>query len=84
MFCVLPLSSYLTSYLAKNGLAKKFEKQIKLLQENPRHPSLKVERLEPKARGIYSFRVDKQYRALFVFLPEEGGIKIIDVNNHYK
>lgn len=62
----------------------KYEKQVALLSQNIRHPSLRTERLEPKAAGIYSFRIDKKYRAIFFFIPEEEAIKIIDANDHYQ
>jgi len=39
--------------------------------------------LEPKELRIYSFRVDLQYRAVFVFADKET-VEIIDINNHYE
>lgn len=71
----------LLKYLAKHNLKKKFDKQVKLLEENPRHPSLNTERLEPKHLKIYSFRVDRKYRAIFIINSEE--VEIVDINDHY-
>ncbi|KKR78290.1 MAG: hypothetical protein UU23_C0001G0054 [Candidatus Curtissbacteria bacterium GW2011_GWA1_40_9] len=43
-------------YLKKRNLQKKFKKQLSLLQQNPKHPSLNTEILKPKHLRIYSFR----------------------------
>lgn len=80
---VKPLNKYLQKYVVHKNLSKKFEKQSRFLIENPSHPSLNLELLEPKSAGRYSFRIDKKYRAIFIFAnPDE--IEIIDVNPHYE
>jgi len=61
---ILRVNERVEKYIRSRGLVKKFDKQIRLLKENPRYPSLNVELLEPRIHGIYSFRVDKKYRAL--------------------
>lgn len=83
MKIVLP-SKRVMDFVEKRGLTEALNKQIKLLSENFSHRSLNVERLEPKHLGLYSFRVNRQFRAIFFFIPEEKAIKIVDVNNHYK
>jgi Txe/YoeB family toxin of Txe-Axe toxin-antitoxin module len=70
-------------YLQKHGLAKKWEKAKKLFEKEPSHPSLNTELLEPKHRLIYSFRLNKKYRAIFICLPEDK-VEIIAVTNHYR
>jgi len=80
---VKQLRSDLLTYLKKHNLTKKFSKQVSIFEENLRHPSLKTERLEPKHLKIYSFRIDRKYRAIFIFTsPEE--VEIIDINDHYQ
>ena len=80
---VKPLRKDLERYARKRGLARKLSKQIELFCLNPRHPSLHTEILEPKALRLYSFRIDRKYRAIFVvLLPDEG--EIIDINDHYQ
>ncbi|MBU4421178.1 MAG: hypothetical protein KKH84_09285 [Proteobacteria bacterium] len=69
-------------YIKKYGLSKKWEKAKKLFEKNPSHPSLNTELLEPKHRLIYSFRIDRRYRALFICLPEDT-IEILAVTKHY-
>lgn len=69
-------------FLKKRNLTKRFRKQARLFEINPKYPSLQTEILEPKELKIYSFRVDKKYRAIFIYTDNE--IEIIDINNHYK
>jgi len=80
---ILPLHPELKEYLKARGLEKKFEKQIDLFKENSFHPSLRTELLEPRKMKIWSFRIDRKYRALFIFI-EKDVIEIIDVNDHYQ
>lgn len=48
----------LEAYLKEHNIAKRF------FENNPFHPSLNTELLEPKEKLIYSFRLDKKYRAI--------------------
>ena len=70
-------------YIKKHGLSKKWDKAKKLFKNNPFHPSLNTELLEPKHRLIYSFRIDKRYCALFISLSEDE-IEIIAITKHYR
>ena len=58
-------------YIKKHEISKKWEKAKKLFENDPSHPSLNTELLEPRHRLIYSFRIDRRYRALFICLPED-------------
>mgnify|MGYP001575697526 CR=1 FL=1 len=80
---ILPLHSEITVYLKKKGMEEKFEKQKKFFENNPFHPSLETELLEPKKMKIWSFRLDKKYRAIFIFRAN-GIVEIVDVNDHYQ
>lgn len=80
---VLDLREDIKEYLKKHDLSKKWEKAKKLFENDPSHPSLNTELLEPRHRLIYSFRIDKRYRALFICLPEDK-IEIIGVTKHYR
>jgi Txe/YoeB family toxin of Txe-Axe toxin-antitoxin module len=73
----------LEDYLKKHNLLKKFSKAKKLFENDPFYPSLITELLEPKERLIYSFRLDRKYRALFIYLGENE-IEIIAFTNHYR
>jgi len=73
----------LKDYLKERNLGKKFEKQKRLFEKNPFHPSLQTELLEPRKMRFWSFRIDRKYRAIFIFR-ERDTIEIIDINDHYQ
>lgn len=80
---VKPLRADLLRYIKRRGLTKKFSKQCLLFTTNPRHPSLNTEILEPRKLKLYSFRIDRKYRAIFILTtPNEA--EIVDVNDHYQ
>lgn len=80
---ILPLHPEIRKYPKARNLEKKFKKQITLFKENPFHPSLNTELLEPRKMKIWSFRIDRKYRALFIF-HEKDLIEIVDANDHYQ
>lgn len=80
---IIPLHTDIRKYLKQRNLEKKFNKQRKIFEQNPFYPSLETELLEPKRMRFWSFRVDRKYRAIFVFRKKDE-IEIIDVNNHYQ
>lgn len=76
------LNSKLKEYIKTHQIQKKYEKAKILIETDINHPSLKVEILEPKQLRIYSFRIDKKYRAIFIIVDKE--IEVIAITNHYK
>ena len=76
------LRSDLLEYIKKQRLDKKWEKAKTLFENDIKHPSLNIELLQPKWRGIYSFRIDLKFRALFFFDGEEA--EVFQITNHYK
>jgi len=72
----------LVKYLSKHRLENKFYRQLNILLKDFRHPSLHTEILEPKFRKVYSFRIDRKYRVIFVIRNAE--VAIIDINGHYQ
>jgi len=80
---VEPLRSDLVKYLKKHGLVKKYEKQVRLFTANFHYPSLHTEILEPKSLKIYSFSIDRKYRAIFVLVTRDLA-EIVDINDHYR
>ncbi len=69
-------------YIKKHLLINKWKKAIALFKTNFKHPSLNTELLEPKEEMIYSFRIDKKYRALFVI--KNNTAFVFRVTNHYR
>lgn len=84
MVSLVPLSKRVQQKAARYGVEKKLLKQCLYLSKNPKHPSLHVELLEPKQHGIYSFRIDRKYRALFFYRSDVSAIEIIAVTIHYQ
>ena len=62
---IKPLKDDINKYLKNYQLGKKFQKAKELFEQDINHPSLNVEILEPKHLKVYSFRLDKKYRAIF-------------------
>lgn len=79
---IKPIRDDVARYLKRHQLEKKFQKVTELFEQDIDHPSLNVELLEPKHLKVYSFRVDRKYRAIFVVAG--GEIEIITITNHYK
>lgn len=80
---IKPIRDDLEYYLKKHNLTKKYTKSKNLFENDPFYPSLNTELLEPKDRLIYSFRLDKKYRAIFIYI-DTNTIEIITFTNHYK
>ena len=76
---VLPVHPEILEYLRRRKLETKFAKQIKLFERNAFHPSLETELLKPPKMRIWSFRVDRKYRAIFIFR-EKNLVEIIEIS----
>lgn len=63
------------------AIKKKVIKQRALFCENPFHNSLNTEKIEPKNRQLWSFRVDKNFRIVFRFL-ENNKVLFLVVGPH--
>jgi plasmid maintenance system killer protein len=80
---ILPPPEDLVHKAKKYGIIKKFQKALILLEHNTRHPSLHTELLEPKHMKIFSFRIDKKYRGIFIYR-DTFIIEILQITNHYQ
>jgi len=63
-------------------IQKKAEKQQKFFQQNPFYPSLHTEKLEPKGRQVWSFRIDRSYRIIFRFI-NGNKVLFLTVGSHH-
>jgi len=79
---IKPLRKDLELYVDKYSLRRKWDKAKKLFEIDIRYPSLHTELLEPHWRGIYSFRLDRQYRVLF-FIKKDSA-EVFAITNHYQ
>lgn len=69
-------------YIIKHLLQKKWGKSVALFESNFKNPSLGTELLEPKQEMIYSFRINRKYRALFVI--KDNVALVFRITNHYR
>lgn len=77
-----PLRPDLVRYIKAHNLEKKWAKVSNLFERDISHPSLHTELLVPHWRGIYSFRIDRSYRALFFIVKE--GAEVFQLTKHYR
>lgn len=77
-----PLRKDLKEFIAARNLIKQWSKARYFFENNMRHPSLNTELLEPKWRGIYSFRIDLKYRALFFISDDKA--EVFRITKHYR
>jgi mRNA-degrading endonuclease RelE of RelBE toxin-antitoxin system len=63
------------------AIQKKAERRERLFRQNPFHPSLQTEKLKPKEKEYWSFRIDNAYRILFRF-NSNGKIIFITCGHH--
>ncbi len=60
-------------------IQKKVKKALTLLDENPRHPSLRVRKIQGTP-DIFEGRIDRQYRFSFQFSGQDKVLRNVD--NH--
>ncbi|PIY80675.1 MAG: type II toxin-antitoxin system mRNA interferase toxin, RelE/StbE family [Candidatus Pacebacteria bacterium CG_4_10_14_0_8_um_filter_42_14] len=60
-------------------LLQKIRKQIKLFSTNPKHPSLRVHKLEGNLKSVWSLSVTMNIRLLFV---EDSTYYFFDMGTH--
>lgn len=63
------------------AIQNKTEKKTQFFKQNPNHPSLHLEKLEPKHLGLWSMRIDRNYRVIFSF-GENDRIIFRDIGAH--
>lgn len=49
-------------------IQRKAAQRTEIFKQNPFHPILQTEKLHPKTRGVWSFRVDYEHRIVFKFI----------------
>lgn len=58
-------------------------KQEELFRENPLHPSLNIEKLRPRAKDLWSIRVDNKYRIIFRYITNtKNEIYFLNIGEH--
>jgi toxin HigB-1 len=81
---IIKLSTYFAKKLDKlkrrnRLIEKKIDSKLKILTTNPRHPSLRLHKIE-SGENSWSVSVDTDLRILFVY--REYGILLVDIGGH--
>jgi len=58
----------------------KLKEQHYLLEENPFHPSLHSKLLKGKLKGVFSFRIGRDYRGLFIINTRDKIIELLRID----
>ncbi|SLM33212.1 conserved hypothetical protein [Desulfamplus magnetovallimortis] len=81
---------YTESYINKaKRFAKKhpelitqYEKTLKILENAPHHPSLRLHRLKGKLKDLYSISINISYRITLEFYFNDKEIVLVNVGHH--
>jgi len=72
-----------TKFIKKHpDLLQQYEKTLKLLEENPYHPSLRLHKLDGRLSELYSISVNIVYRITLDFIIDKDNIILINVGKH--
>jgi len=63
------------------AVQKKAERREVMFRENPFHPSLQTEKLKPKSKECWSFRIDPAHRIVFRFR-DGGSVYFLTCGHH--
>lgn len=58
-------------------IKKKAEKKETIFRQNPFCSSLHTEKLEPRSKEVWSFRIDREYRVIFKYIDSNKVIFLI-------
>jgi mRNA-degrading endonuclease RelE of RelBE toxin-antitoxin system len=79
---ILRSESFLRDFRSlPEDVRRKVEATLRLLLTDPRHPSLRVHKMEPKALGIFEVRVTKNYRLTFDTRPDQIRLRCVGTHN---
>ncbi len=63
-------------------LLSQYEKTLKILENDPSHPSLRLHLLKGKLTHLYSVSINISYRITLEFFVTEKKIILVDVGHH--
>ena len=63
------------------AVRKKAERREEAFRQNPFYPSLRTEKLKPKSKEYWSFRIDPAYRIVFRF-GDGGAVYFLTCGHH--
>lgn len=72
-----------TKFIKKHPeIISQYEKTLKLLELNPKHPSLRLHKLKGKLSELYSISINISYRITITFIIENNIIIPINIGSH--
>lgn len=72
-----------TKFIKKHPeIISQYEKTLKLLELNPKHPLLRLHKLKGKLSEIYSVSINISYRITITFIIENNVIIPISIGSH--
>lgn len=63
-------------------LLKQYEKTLELLESNPFHPSLKLNKLKGRLKKLHSVSINLAYRIVIEFIIKDDLIIPVDIGSH--
>jgi mRNA-degrading endonuclease YafQ of YafQ-DinJ toxin-antitoxin module len=73
----------LVKFIKKHpDLKEKYFKTIKLLENNPFYPSLRLHKLKGDKKDFFSISINMQYRIIIDFIVIDNVILLLDIGNH--
>ena len=83
---LLITSSYekkVTKFLKRHpDVFKRYIKTLKILEVNPKHPSLRLHKLKGNLYEYYSISINLEYRIIIDFIIQNDEIIPIDIGTH--
>ena len=72
-----------TQFLKKHPeLFDAYAKTLRLLQDNPHHPSLRLHGLKGRLQGLHSVSINMSYRITLELIVTEQEIILLNIGNH--
>ncbi|PIZ77233.1 plasmid stabilization protein [Candidatus Peregrinibacteria bacterium CG_4_10_14_0_2_um_filter_41_8] len=69
-------------FSAHPSVIEQYEKILRILCYNPKHPSLRLHKLSGRLVGLHSVSINISYRVVVSFLLKKGQIVPIDIGSH--
>jgi toxin HigB-1 len=63
-------------------LISQYEKTLKILENNPHHPSLRLHQLKGKLKDLHSVAINISYRITLEFFFDDREIVLVNVGRH--
>jgi addiction module RelE/StbE family toxin len=63
-------------------LISQYEKTLKILENDPHHPSLRLHRLKGKLKDMHSISINISYRITLEFYLKDKAIVLVNVGHH--